>query len=275
MYSTRPVYLQYLLNYLSRSHKSTYDLRDDFPMISALLRLSDKYKMTDVTQYAIVALKTLFPESYNAWLDQNHGTGRGMPAAMLSRAVAAIQFARLFDIPSLLPTAFYRCACLGGAIVKGYTHPDGTVEYLSTNDLVRCINGMQFLTAATTEYALLLRNYLPHPGKKCKKGGPGGACRALWQKEVKEKLSKDWHRVLGNHALRGVIETFPALSALCDDCKKATEALLEERRRKLWRDLPTMFDIKTDVGRWPTHAVSLMLEDIHAQLTACISGLTL
>ncbi len=234
-------------------------------MLSAWLRLSHKYKIANVMTFAIAALKTVYSDDYDSWTDTDRsvcGTwarpgerkviDRGKVATkrsrLLSQAIVAINFARLLNIPSILPAAFYHCACLGGAIVKGYAHDDGTTEYLSDEDVARCINGMQDLAFATADYVLPLVKHLPeHHG--CQKGG---ACRPLWKNSVLDLLSSSNCRaVLGNLALRGVLETFPALSALCDTCKRGAGGCIEARRKIVWQGLPKTFDIVDPVGVWP------------------------
>ncbi|TFK77906.1 hypothetical protein K466DRAFT_592968, partial [Polyporus arcularius HHB13444] len=163
-------------------HQTTFSLRDDFPMISALLRLSQKYNITEVTAYAIDALKAIYCNSYDAWRIHDRavcgeGYDLGETPGILARAIVAINFARLYNIPSVLPTAFYHCACLGGAIMKGYTHQDGTPEYLASDDVARCINGIQVLTAVSADHVQLLRSHLP-AYRTCKYNG---ACRRLWK----------------------------------------------------------------------------------------------
>ncbi|KAI0713038.1 hypothetical protein C8T65DRAFT_607848 [Cerioporus squamosus] len=244
------------------SIRSTFKLQD-FPMLSALLRLSHMYEMANVMEFAIAGLKTVYSDNYNAWITIDRSVcgiwarpgerkilERGNIATkrsrLLSQAIVAINFARILNIPSVLPAAFYHCACLGGAVLKGYTHDDGTTEYLSEDDTQRCIDGIQDLTAAAADYVAPLRDSQPeHHG--CQKGG---ACRRIWKDSVVDRLREDWRAVLGNLALRGVLEMFP-LNALCDTCKRWAEGRVEARRKVVWQELPKTFDIGDVVGSWP------------------------
>ena len=244
----------------------TFEIDKDFPMISALVRLSHKYDIAVIKDYAIEGIKGVYTDSYDSWLSIDRSVCRdsewtrpgerketnlwktdAQRSRIFSQAIVVINIARLLNIPSILPAAFYHCACLGGAVVKGYTHENGLTEYLSEDDIVRCINGMQALTAAVADYVPVLRQHLPDH-HSCRKSG---ACRRLWKDAVDDRLLGDWQAQFGTLALRRVVEMIPSLDALCEICKQKAEHLIEERRRRVWRDLPKMFGIASIVGAWP------------------------
>ncbi|RPD58592.1 hypothetical protein L226DRAFT_511473 [Lentinus tigrinus ALCF2SS1-7] len=243
---------RYLLRRLFPKGNGTSRSSNDFPMICALFRLSHKYQLTDVMEYAKSALKDTYSNDYDTWRIHDSHVHRmdshsAQRTAVLSQAIVAIRFARLFNIPSVLPAAFYHCACLGGAIARGYTHEDGATEYLPPDDLERCINGMQTLVAATADYVPRLLKYMP-AHKTCKKGG---ACRRLWKLEVTEKLTKAGRQ--GSTSSCDLFERFPALNGLCSNCKKKAEdweaSSFEGKQKKLWKDLPVTFGVAHLVKR--------------------------
>ena len=85
-----------------------------FLRISAIIRLAHKYHIQDVLDQGILALAEYFTDDFDTWMaDKNVITFQPR------EAIAAVNLARLIDKPSLLPTAFYECALLGGGVLYG------------------------------------------------------------------------------------------------------------------------------------------------------------
>ncbi|KAM5539621.1 hypothetical protein V8D89_006730 [Ganoderma adspersum] len=81
-------------------------------------------------------------------------------------AVNLTVLARLTDTPSILPGAFYACTGLfPGELLRGLLHADRTVEYLSTDDLQRCLEGRR--TLAIKANPLPTRIFASTPAAGC------------------------------------------------------------------------------------------------------------
>ncbi|EJF60295.1 hypothetical protein BD309DRAFT_933146 [Dichomitus squalens] len=123
------------------------ELFDCFPSISATIRLSHKYQVDCVKSEALLALQGLYPSDFESWLEIDTEVSQEWNACG-----QAVNLARLTETSSILPAALYYCSTLGGAVAKGYRREDGTIAYLSQDDLVRCIHGMRALTGASSDY---------------------------------------------------------------------------------------------------------------------------
>lgn len=120
--------------------------------MSALIRLANKYQIEDVEKRALSALSLIFT-SYR-WRRIHVETQSSEEDRVF--AIAAVNLARLTNTPSVLPSAFYHCALLGSKVLSGFAREYGTVEYLSEDDLGRCMDGIAKLTAATASSKLSL-----------------------------------------------------------------------------------------------------------------------
>ncbi|KAI0682741.1 hypothetical protein C8T65DRAFT_826237 [Cerioporus squamosus] len=109
-----------------------------FSQLSALIRLAHKYQIDDIQDEALSVLKTRFAYSLtNSWCDGEKAFDVPDPAC----AIEVIHIAGLTDTPALLPFAFYMCATIGGKTVEGWRREDGTMVYLSQEDLKTFIDG--------------------------------------------------------------------------------------------------------------------------------------
>ena len=104
--------------------------------LSALARLSHKYRIRDVEEQALELLRDRYTDDFDKW---RFGVGKRSAASTKSDCIGVVNVARLTDTPSLLPAALYSCCLLGGPLLDGWTREDGCVEYLSNDDLKRCL----------------------------------------------------------------------------------------------------------------------------------------
>ncbi|KAI1795299.1 hypothetical protein LXA43DRAFT_1090948 [Ganoderma leucocontextum] len=96
-----------------------------------------KYHISSVQDQEICALQ-------ESCLTSDFNVHFGPPNPQISMKsvhyIGAVNLARLTDTPLMLPLALYRCCYLGGKLLDGWTREDGTVEYLSPEDVKRCFN---------------------------------------------------------------------------------------------------------------------------------------
>ncbi|KAI0753759.1 hypothetical protein C8Q74DRAFT_1373699 [Fomes fomentarius] len=224
--------------------KLSHNIRSDFHAISTVLRLAHKYEIIFVEQYAISALKDMYPDAYERFFEVYYGSFSTTPQdrstsehkVTLSYAIGAINLARLTNTLSILPAAFYHCSALGGDIAKGHSREDGTVDYLSRDDLSRCIEGMRTLMTATHEYVQSLSK---GPSPSCTK-----ACGQSWRSSL-DRLQRHWLVLMRNDPLRGALDhgVFGTERPLCTTCVSWVRGRERDELTKLWNSLPKIFGV--------------------------------
>lgn len=171
------------------------------------------------------------------------------------QSIAVINLARLVGIPSLLPSAFYMCTALHGAILDGFEREDKSVEYLSQEDVKRCMNAWNKLVEATLALVVHIFSLTANPSRAdaCDRGITcpvalhtviGDAVEECMQSSVSALAS--WGPFIEHNFSRGV--------QLCESCKQAAVDRDYTARRRLWEELPAIFDIEVD--GWPSSAGS-------------------
>ncbi|KAI0742362.1 hypothetical protein C8Q80DRAFT_1108543 [Daedaleopsis nitida] len=184
-----PIDLRHLLRVLLPKSqrfvmKDRYDHKTEFHIMSALIRLAHKYQIDDVEKRAISALCSIYTTDLTDWFDFVRTVSDDD-----SCAIAAVNLARLTETPTstILPSALFNCVLLTSDVLDGYTREDGSVEYLSQDDLKRCIDAAPELSATTAGNALGLA--LHAQGLRCSRHRcvwrvPQSAthCRRSWQR---------------------------------------------------------------------------------------------
>ncbi|TCD63701.1 hypothetical protein EIP91_005106 [Steccherinum ochraceum] len=148
-----------------------------FREVSTMLRLGSKYQVEHVRSEAIRRLKICFPDDLSLYatrhtryrtIEQIHVEAYCLnaPISLIHEdCISVVNFARSFDLPTLLPTALYACAQLPVAtLLQGYTGTDGAVYKLSEPDILRCFRSQRLLRD------LLFLNYrwiLNGPSETC------------------------------------------------------------------------------------------------------------
>ncbi|KAI0742371.1 hypothetical protein C8Q80DRAFT_1238079 [Daedaleopsis nitida] len=128
----------------------------DMASISAIIRIDHKYELKGLYDQAMSYLTTYYTSSFDEW-HQGRNTFEWRPEP--TQAIGAINLARLTNTPSILPLAFYICATLGPDIARGYLREDGTVEYLSHEDLYHCLRLKEKLVAENVRAAYFVLQY--------------------------------------------------------------------------------------------------------------------
>ncbi|RPD58576.1 hypothetical protein L226DRAFT_466520 [Lentinus tigrinus ALCF2SS1-7] len=224
--------------------KDTYDLKTDFHVMSALIRLSHKYQIEDVEKRALSALCHIYPTELEEWV----GSDSQIDDNDRFYAIAAVNLARLTDTPSILPSAFYHCALLQSRVLLGFTREDGSKEYLSQDDLGRCMDGMPKLIASRNTTTLGLARCIQESGaENCWRTGLCAiARRSLSNSMVMMPLHPDHE----THAMSSESSRWTA-HGLCDRCIAKLEKEEFKSLSILWTRLPTIFDVDGLAGTWP------------------------
>ncbi|KAI0365527.1 hypothetical protein BV20DRAFT_954181, partial [Pilatotrama ljubarskyi] len=119
-----------------------------FAPLANVARLAHKYQADEMARAAIGRIESIFSPSKGHWIDFEHTWEEYLAQARsqcgvqftVEDAVEAVNLARLFDRPLMLPLALYIC-CLEDPIRlrDGIQREDGVLERLSDEDWVRCV----------------------------------------------------------------------------------------------------------------------------------------
>ncbi|KAK7690491.1 hypothetical protein QCA50_005589 [Cerrena zonata] len=136
--------------------------------VSAVLRLGRKYQVSHIAEEAVRRLEFVCPPP-----------GRNLMAYIWSRidtykgggmAISIVKLARAYDLPGLLPFAFYMCCQLSiDKLIYGVELEDGSVDRLSLEDLARCLHGKEQIVARTVSLTQKLLHQSISPERFCKK----------------------------------------------------------------------------------------------------------
>lgn len=223
--------------------KDTYDMETEFHVLSALIRLSHKYQIEEIEARGIRALRAMYPTDLNSFMAvENH-----VNEESFVHAIGAINIARLTGTPSILPAAFYHCAVLREKVIKGLVREDGTKEYLSEQDLARCIRGIERLAAEFAAWCLSLSMNSLKPGQwGCKSEA---RCKDPGASIVAKMIRAITHRSITAEALSGF--DFSGTKDMCSACVNRFEGEEQRAREKVWQRLPLTFNLAAELPWWP------------------------
>lgn len=208
-----------------------------FPRISAIIRLAHKYLVQDVLNRAILALEEYFTDDFNIWEAE-----KTVITLKRGHAIVVVNLARLVDRPSMLPTAFYECALLGANVLRGCSHEDKSVEYLTQRDVMRCIDGWNKLAAKAI--ALISELFVNQPCTQCKTHSHcEGALKTILEVAIASDHASD-PDVLSSW--QDVIKCWATDYYLCDACDKAMIERDTAAHRKVWGELLEIFGLKVE-----------------------------
>lgn len=226
-----------MYSYLGGHHDElpTYD------EVSAVVRLAHKYQIEDVERRALSA----FQEDrirYSALVDPLVPNRLGYNRRQGSE-IGIVNIARLTDTPSLLPYALYECAVkLGGAVVEGFTREDGSVEYLSPDDLRRCIDGLPKLCKKAVSIFDLI--FDDTASETCSRKSECSKALTLASSDV---------TLRGLSADPSILETWGELirefvydENICASCEEELLRRDREQCRAAWDALPELFCLEID-----------------------------
>ena len=216
--------------------------------VSALLRMAHKYGLKDFEDEAIIRLKLVFPNtlgsfdktSYRYWDRKDYSFISDQARVRLHShdAIEAVNLARTFNIPSILPCSFYICSRLPiVTLVTGVPNPRGSRSVLSKADQTRCFQGILELSL---RYMLAIETLWHEMGKgNCDDQKTCQEC-AEEQAERSERVNDGLHsvNVLGNCLAMGLeVLHDDEGSGLCDNCISRRDEMWDNFRQNTWWDL--------------------------------------
>lgn len=199
-----------------------------FDYMSSILRLSTKYNMSRLRQYAVDKLKQAFPSTLAQFDDPSLRDARTTGE---ENVFAAIVLARETNCPELLPCALYYCSRLP---VDDIVNGDG-VHALSREDALLCLLGRDklLISQRSRQWAFLFRTRRHFYCADC-----------LIDSRVEKKLN----------VLRQTTTPYP-LDLVSDAqwnsygfCQFCAEFMIkgdQTSRKILWKDLPEFFGLES------------------------------
>ncbi|PIL26500.1 hypothetical protein GSI_12258 [Ganoderma sinense ZZ0214-1] len=207
----------------------------DFAELHAAIHLAHKYQCSHVETRVLSVLKRYYTPHFTDYV--RYSTSKPhMLAPARSAAVAAVNIARLTETVSMLPFALYHVCALEGRMMDGYKRRDGSVEYLSTEDLRLCVGARNIL--AREMPSLVKTVFQKKPSPRCKTAERCAAALVDLRDDV-ELNSLGECNVLDS--FEDIIETWAAEFELCMACKKEMLDREVTARRELWELLPDVF----------------------------------
>ncbi|KAH9934530.1 uncharacterized protein BXZ73DRAFT_89614 [Epithele typhae] len=234
--------------------------------LTTILRLADKYFMDDLRAHLISQVTSDWPTTLEAW-DARQASLRALPIAVARRRapepVTAIAFARAFDVPSLLPAAFYQLATTAhgrawGRALRVRT-PPAHWDDLPSDDWMRWARGRAALgrvradvgdhiahrVAFDLDFAGGLKDgeaeVVADDSTMCFDCVEGlfGACASTGDDGVPGDPL--W---MLEEALRKYEERKEEEGRLCGSCERGFEARIQATRLRIWKNLPRFFELK-------------------------------
>ncbi|KAI1795347.1 hypothetical protein LXA43DRAFT_992392, partial [Ganoderma leucocontextum] len=214
----------------------------DFSELHAAIRLAHKYQCADVETRALLLLKKYYTSHFTEY-DMYDPSRSALSPPSRSAAIAAVNIARLTEKPSMLPFALYLVCNSPRRMVDGYERRDGSIEYLTAEDLKLCIVARSILA---WELASLIKHvYTLTPSTGCLRKTTGQCITAREDiLEVAERNARGQCNVFEFH--RDSIEDWLSDFSLCRVCKREMLAREVQERRRVWMLLPEMFGLTAD-----------------------------
>ncbi|TFK89933.1 hypothetical protein K466DRAFT_544302 [Polyporus arcularius HHB13444] len=223
---------------LPKKKRSFFQKSDDVVFtideLSSVVRLSHKYQVEDLQSQALSALQMYFTDSFAQWDTVESDYPFDPPEA--TAGIEVVHLATLTDTPGMLPVAMYTCATGGSSILDGWCREDGTVVHLNKEDLGRVIDGFGSLQRGSV--AMNRTIFHPMPSGSCL---TPISCRSimttmrtnLTERTNDSDLLHHWRHVIDQHDI-------------CKPCSKMLKARDTAERRRLWKELPSIFRLTID-----------------------------
>jgi hypothetical protein len=197
-------------------------------VVTAHLRLGTKYNMTTFRKEAVDRLTYEFPTTLVA-LDSTVDYSRIKdPKSVVVEFIGAIELAHKFDLPEILPWAFYGC-CYYLTFAQICQPEDPLMPFLSPEDIKICMVGWERLVVhqARDTYGWLHDICQSDDSDTCNTSreklrqyfSPLPSCKAL------ERWASPWK------------------DGLCHQCAVGAEMAHEAGRKKIWDKLPMFFGL--------------------------------
>ncbi|RDX41828.1 hypothetical protein OH76DRAFT_1363808 [Lentinus brumalis] len=215
----------------------------NFSVLAALVRMGHKYEVESVLDESLRRLGTVYTTDFAVWNEHQH-EGTSVVSLCDEDAVEAINLFRLTGQSQMLPSAFYACARLDiSEILAGMERADGTLETLSAEDLELLLEGR---TELVKYDAHIIAHFFKPPlpvDCTCPSVDLSRTLLANGSKMLLDSFPSHLDAdVLGSYFTR--LANSYCTSQLCRSCVDALAAHHFMLRRKVWDELPNIFDIE-------------------------------
>ncbi|KAI0706739.1 hypothetical protein C8T65DRAFT_577143 [Cerioporus squamosus] len=218
------------------------DDKPSFDAVSAIVRLGHKYELDAILKKGLACLANLYPNDWWHWSRSRSLRFEARPDPLLekqpagsaaSRCISVVRIARLTDTPSLLRPAFVECCnMVPRELMAGHRREDGVLEQLSPDDLARVLLARAELIRLDALAALRI---FSGPSANCE---DTGGCARTFRDALWSLAKPDASKTFGTFGpQRGWYEYF------CLSCLQSLHGQESEERRKIWEELPSIFDI--------------------------------
>lgn len=221
-------------------------------MVSAFVRLGTKYGLAELRQLAVYWLQQSFPSDYITFRDRtSHDLASRQDAQLFNTqspillwtadAIAVVNLARAYNIPPILPAAFYLCSRLPPKkLLEGVMDIDGNRSILSTADQARCWNGQLELDRQYTLAVQDLRNAIA--GEDCE--DVDGDCGEM----KKDDNDRAMYNTMGCCFAKAFWLNLDIGEGLCNGCYRARLGVWNVFQQRIWASLPDIFDLRDYIG---------------------------
>ncbi|VDC06643.1 unnamed protein product [Peniophora sp. CBMAI 1063] len=229
-----------------------------FPgMYAGILRLAHKYDAKELHGLVSLSLTQQWPSTREQWTAVHR---IGYKAENHPNPVEAIALGYMYNVPDILPTAFYDLYLSHEK--EGLGRPYDLSPLDSSPQLLRYyIIGRGFVNSAIdgVGQTVLASSKLKELKEECEHGR-GTTCRnglTTWYYNHVRLYKSDANFLLGG--IERMIELLRANTAegACETCQFGFSLMLAEEREKFWARLPTIFQVDglvhEDWGAHPSH----------------------
>lgn len=203
-----------------------------------MMMVGRKYGVDRVYNEALRRLRTISPTTLAEFDSFLHGI-RSESCAVIFRAedrVAIINMARSFDLPELLPFAFYICCTKANPAALAGVPSDGaeSQEQLSASDLILCLQGMRSLSDLVKDILTASMNFKQSYGPCGKLYG----CTNKFSTVLKAANSQD------RFTPQGLLLPLEEQAALCPNCSLGVGNDYDSLRSTVWDSLEEIFQVQ-------------------------------
>ncbi|KAK7025080.1 BTB domain-containing protein [Favolaschia claudopus] len=203
-----------------------------FPIVRALIRLGRQYRYEYLYESGLDRIRTEFPSTLEKYDEATNSYQTIEPYNGLSRDILSL--ASEDKILSVLPGAYYNATKFGlEELLRGIERPDGTMSFLSTADLTKCLLAREkiFVTQFQPGYTLGW-------ARRWEFGGCTTPAKCRAEREGILAMYMDAATV---DALMkpGDLEDH----GLCLTCTTTAHECIRAGRKRMWDELPTFFGL--------------------------------
>ncbi|EIW56963.1 uncharacterized protein TRAVEDRAFT_151611 [Trametes versicolor FP-101664 SS1] len=234
------------------------DRRLSFSVVAGLYELAHKYQIDHLMEQMLVRLKSCFTDNLREWDALDHvTTGHGQRYTVVrspslevlssTDAIRAINLARRTGALTMLPAAIYLASFHhADVLLTGIARPDGTLDTLSREDLVRCLDARVLFAHWT--YTKLAWITTGRVTTGCKTPAACADALTALSMKIKQGFSKPKAAYFALDPFAEVVKELTKEYGVCKKCGTAMRARAVEERRVMWRNLPQ--DLGLDLEDW-------------------------